>query len=256
MKREKWFLVGLICAAGAGGGASAEPSNDGASLQLWIRGGPSAVDVQIELNGEPLATVFDDSEPYIELEDKLKEGLNELSIRLMAASEPRAGKQMKLIVAPVQELSESRSRASSVVAMVVVPQDAKPTGDCVEKVFLSYGETPSTAPLSKTYYLASSGPPAAHRVTVSVNERPVVSTNMPVPLMKLNSMLTEGKNTVTFDAQPSCFHDSVSSEDPLTLLVSSGAVEGEKVQLDHPIASFSVDAKHAPKPLKKTFRAK
>jgi hypothetical protein len=214
------------------------------SVHLVVSGGPVAVDVEVLLNGEFVATVGASEAPLMQsVDDLLKPGINEVRLVARKAEDGRTGADdLRIQFAPVSERGTRSRTIESPLFATEVPSGAVLDGECTETGRFSAGPPPPAGPLKGGYWMFVSGPPTNHRVSVQVNGWVVGSYTAGQQMVELTPYVVKGKNTVSFDGTRACFKPESGREGPLDFVLGFAEKEHEVVKMRTPLVEYQLSA--------------
>lgn len=259
-----WCLAAALTLGLAAGGVAAGTANEvpewARDLGLFIFGGPPPGVVEIRVNGEFAAEIVEGTPSSVEVNDMLHVGVNELELEFRPAdAAPPAGRRVDIRIARAERVTAFRNAVKDPIVDVVIPAEP-PTAPCRETIRFWAGPPPTPpAALESRYWLVVEGGPVSHRVTVTLNDVPVYAAGSGNRLIEVTRFVRRGKNTVTFEAVPTCLVPSSSPPDPLHVLIAAGRQEVDTVEYEGPpLSAFELPSKRGPEPIKRVqaFRAK
>ena len=210
-------------------------------VNLVLFGGPPPGDLEILINGEFVAEVTDAPLPSAEIADLLKPGVNVLEVRLTAPAEPRGrANRMKIQVARVHRLSSTQSQTGQPLAEIEVPPELDGgVLDCIQTTKFWAGPSVTRAELKDDYYLVFNGPPIHHWTTVAINGTPVYGANVGNAMLEITDFVVKGKNELILEFVPSCMNRPSGRKDPFQVVVATGELEVDVVQLGQPLVMLT-----------------
>jgi hypothetical protein len=259
-----WYLAAvLMIGLGATGGVAetADEVPDWArDLELFVFGGPPPGVVKIQVNGEFAAEIVEGSPSSIGMNHLLRAGVNEFELEFRPSDvDPPAGRQVDIRIARAERVSAFRNAVKDPLVEVVIPA-APPTAPCRETVRFWAGPPPAPpAALESRYWLVIEGGPVSLRVTVTLNDVPVFAASSGNTMVEITRFVRKGKNSVTFEAVPTCLVPRSGPSGPLHVLIAAGRLEVDTVTYEGPpLSAFELPAKRDPKPITRAraFRAK
>jgi hypothetical protein len=229
------MLFGALVSVGT---ASAQDASEAApkpkTIHLVVSGGPVAVDVDVLLNGEFVATVGSGEAPLMQaVDDLLEPGVNEVRLVARKAEDGRQGAEdLRIQIAPVREKGARSRMIESPLFSAEIPADAALQAECTETGRFSAGKPPVPAAAPKGgYWMFVTGPPTNHRISVQVNDWVVGSYTSGEQIVELTPYVTKGKNTVSFDGTRACFKSVSGREGPLDFVLGYAEKEHEVVKM-------------------------
>ena len=223
------------------GAVAEEPDGEFAAwaenVNLVLFGGPPPGDLEILINGEFVAEVTDAPLPLAEIADLLKPGVNVLEVRMTTPAEPRGpANRMKIQVAPIRKLSSTQRQSGQPLAEIEVPPELDSGKlDCSQATKFWAGPSATSAELKDDYYLVLNGPPIHHWATVEINGTPVYGANVGNAMFEITDFVVKGKNELILKFVPSCMNRPSGRKDDFQVVVATGELEVDVVQLGQPL---------------------
>ena len=140
-RKTTWSAVLLVALLAAGKAFAQEKPK---TVALLVSGGPVAVDVDVLLNGEFVATVGSGEAPLMQtVDDLLKPGINEVRLVARKAEDGRKGEDdLRIQIAPVRERSTRTRTIENPFFSAEIPGDAALQAECTETGRFSAGTPP------------------------------------------------------------------------------------------------------------------
>jgi hypothetical protein len=255
-------LVPLVCAAaGWSPGNLDEVPDWAATLGLFVFGGPAAAPVRVQLNDSLVAEIASGGQGRtFEVLEALASGPNELSVEFLPAeSAGEASGRLTVALATSQRSEDGKRRLDEAIAESSLPEVS---GDdaCTERFRFWAGPPPEQAEeLKKEYFLAVQGPPVGYLVTVSINGHPVYTTTKGERFFEVSPFIHKGKNSVSFDAVPACFHETITASGELVIVIAAGRMTPEGFQWEGQVlGQLELEHRKNPQPFsrRQNFRAR
>lgn len=229
-------------------------------LKLVMSGGQARVNVEVLVNGEPVALVEEEVPPVSEIADLLQPGINELTLRFTPPEEPReAGTRMRVSVALVKLLASRHSQVQESLVETSIPAGFQIEQPCEEVRRFWIGPDPdSDSRLKKRFWLLVEGPPVHHTVAVVINGVTVVDASSGTRAVEVTRHLRKGRNTVIFEGRPTCVEEKSGPDVPLIFAIGPSEPDVKTVKtIENPVASFELDRRRGTEPFSKKiiFRA-
>ena len=226
-------------------------------LRLTLFGGPAAGTITLSLNGEFLAE-FDREPPVMtEISDLLRQGENELTIKVEAGDPGIPARDLRLAVAPVRNVTSRQLESGRPLAHVTIP--GKVESDCTETLRFQAGPVNQAPDLKDRYWLVVTGPPMRHMVSVKINGKTVVETLEGDAFYDITKYVSQGKNDVEYVARATCLARETDREDDLEIFVSTGEEKADFVQMTgvaNALFRLSRDSKKDEVTRRSAFRAR
>jgi hypothetical protein len=215
------------------------------TVHLLVSGGPVAVDVDVLLNGEFVATVGSGDAPLMQaVDDLLKPGINEVRLVARKAEDGRKGEDdLRIQIAPVRERGARSRMIENPFFSAEIPADAALQAECMETGRFSAGTPPAPVAAPKGgYWMFVSGPPTNHRISVQVNDWVVGSYTSGEQIVEITPYVSKGKNTVSFDGARACFKPASGREGPLDFVLGYAEKEHEVVKMRQQMVEWQLSA--------------
>lgn len=224
------FSILIVGPAGAEDTA-AQPWN--ADLKLTVFGGPSAGRITLSLNGEFLAEFDDDPPIMTDVADLVRPGENELSIQVDAAAPGRSGRDLRLAVAQVQQVTRRQMETKLPLIHMTIPARID-GGACTETIRFWAGPVEGAAQLKNMHWLVIDGPPMRHMVSVTVNGRTVVETLEGDSYYDISQHVIKGKNEVEYTTRETCLARAIDTDENLEIFVTTVEERGDAMEMTGP----------------------
>lgn len=235
-------VAAAVTLAACGSALAAEPADWAENLRLTVFGGPAVGLVEITLNGEFVAEFDTDPAVVTDVSDLIRQGENEVQIKLTAA-EPAAGaRDTTITIGPVNEVGRSRMQMGRPLAEIELPGQVPAGFECTEAIRFWAGPVSEPIPLKERYWLVVDGPPARHRVAVKVNGHTVFDIAGGTFFFDITEHVVKGKNTVEYIARRTCFELPTGRTGNLEIFVATGTENVDIVEMtSEPMALFSLN---------------
>lgn len=244
MRRASMGAAALVLGLATGGAWAQEgDAKPKPSVFFLVSGGPAAVDVDVTLNGEFVATVGSGEAPLMQVvDDLLKPGINEVRLTAHKAEDGRKAEDvLRIQIAPVRERGARSRMIENPLFATEIPAEADLAAECVETGRFSVGDPPPVAGLKGGYWMFVSGPPTNHRVSVQVNGWVVGSYTSGEQIVEITPYMLKGKNAVSFDGTRACFKPASGRDGPLDFVLGFAEKEHEVVKMRTQLVEYQLD---------------
>ena len=228
------FLAAVLVCQGPSVAQDGGENRDWArNLRLTVFGGPSAGTITLTLNGEFVAEFDGDPPIMTEIADLLRAGENELGIEIKDVKPDAPARDLRLSVAPVQEVSTRQLEAGRPVVHVTIPGRVQ-SETCQETLKFWVGPAVPGGDLESKYWLVVTGAPSPHLVSVRINGKSLLSALEGDAFYDITEHVTKGKNNVEYESRASCLSRPTDRRGDLEVFVSSGEERSDIVEMTGP----------------------